>query len=330
MKRMHWLLALAALLLLLGGCRTAPLSGSDFLLDTAVSVTLYGGGSKATLEGALELCRRYDRMFSRTDPESEVYRLNHAGGEAIAVPRELREVLETAIAYAELTGGRYDVTICPVTDLWNFTAADPSLPDPEALREAVSRVNWRNIVLEGDTARLLHGAQIDLGSIAKGYIADRMADSLREQGVSSAIINLGGNILTVGGKPDGSPFRIGVQRPFERREETVGTVEVKDRSVVSSGVYERSFVLDGRRYHHILDPATGYPADTGLTGVTVVSDRSVDGDALSTVLFLLGPEEGPALAERIPGVDAVFITEEGEVRFTSGFGRELPYTPAEG
>lgn len=321
-------LALALVFILaLSGCQKTrePVSKNGFLLDTVITVTLYDSEDGDILEGVFDLCAAYEKVFSRTKPESEVYRLNHAGGEAVPVSADVRDVLEKALFYAEKTGGRYDVTICPVVDLWDFTGETPALPDPADIERELERVGWRNIVLEGDTVRLENDARIDLGSIAKGYIADRMADYLRDRGVGSAILNLGGNVMTVGGRPDGTPFRVGVQKPFELRNETIGVVEVAGRSVVSSGVYERSFTMDGVLYHHILDTATGYPARNGLAGVSVVSDHSVDGDALSTCLFLLGLEEGMALVEELPGVDAIFLTENGEDYFTSGFNGELRF-----
>ena len=167
------------------------------------------------------------------------------------------------------------------------------------------------------------GMQLDLGAVAKGYIADRIKDYLLEQGVESAIIDLGGNILCVGSRPGGDPFRIGLQRPFASHSETVATVEITDKSVVSSGIYERYFEEDGVLYHHILNPETGYPYDNGLVSVTIISDESVDGDGLSTSCFALGLEKGMELINSLPDVQAVFITEDGELHFSEGFEDEL-------
>lgn len=316
------------LLLLLCGCNET-MGRNSFLLDTVVNVTIYRGGNDAVLDGALALCERYERMFSRTVEGSDVYRLNHAQGQPVAVSPEVREVLETALYYAEVTDGRYDITISPVVDLWDFTSGNAVLPDAAALDTALAKVGWQNVVLEVDAVRLQNGAQIDLGSIAKGFIADRMADYLVENGVKGAIINLGGNIKTVGDKGFSRPFRIGIQKPFADRDETIGTVEIAgQRSVVSSGIYERAFVLNGRLYHHILDPASGYPAETGLVSVTVISDSSLQGDALSTSLFLLGPEQGLALAQSLDGVEAALITEDGREHFTTGFDGALGFERA--
>jgi thiamine biosynthesis lipoprotein len=288
------------------------------MMDTVVTVTLYDSRDDAILDDAFRLMGDYEAMFSRHLPESEISRLNGAGGEAVAVSDEVREVLAAALRYSQLTGGKYDVTIAPVMDLWDFHTEGAAPPAQEAVDAALALVDWRNVVMEGDTVRLLHGAQLDLGSVAKGYIADRLADFLRARGVGSGWINLGGNLITVGSK-GGEPFRIGIQKPFGDENETVGTVESVNSSVVSSGLYERYFRVGDVLYHHIIDPATGFPAETGLSSVTILSPLSVDGDLLSTSCFLLGPEEGMALIEGTPGVEAVFIDAEGEMIFSSGF-----------
>jgi thiamine biosynthesis lipoprotein len=313
------LLILAAIILLLTGCAgREPLSRTGFMMDTVVTVTLYDSRHEAILEGTFQLMAEYEAMFSRHMPDSEIARLNAANGEAVTVSDEVREVLAAALAYSERTDGKYDVTIAPVMDLWDFHSEDAVVPSPDAVEAALALVDWRNVVVEGETVRLLNGAQLDLGSVAKGYIADRLGDYLRSQGVGSGWINLGGNVLTVGSK-NGDPFRIGIQKPFATQNETVGTVEVVDGSVVSSGLYERYFRAGDTMYHHIIDPNTGFPADSGLTAVTILSPRSLDGDILSTCCFLLGLDDGMALIESTPEVEAVFIDTAGEMHFTSGF-----------
>ena len=180
-------------------------------------------------------------------------------------------------------------------------------------------MDYRNLSLSGNTLTFLSpDTSIDLGAIAKGYIADRMKEQLLEAGAKSAIINLGGNVLCVGSLPDGAPFRIGLQMPFADYEETFETLGISDLSVVTSGVYERSFTVDGTLYHHILNPKTGYPYDNGLIAVTILSGESVDGDGLSTTCFSLGLEEGLKLAESLEGVEACFIDSDYRVHYTSG------------
>lgn len=170
---------------------------------------------------------------------------------------------------------------------------------------------------------------LDLGAIAKGYIADKIKEFLMEKGVKSAIINLGGNVLCIGGKPDKAPFNIGIQKPFADRKETIAVMELSDKSIVSSGIYERFFERDGNFYHHILNPKTGYPYDNSLVAVTIISDKSVDGDGLSTSCFALGLEEGMKLINSIENVHAVFITDDYKPHFSDGFEEAIPLTFAE-
>ena len=309
--------AIVLLSLLLSGCgNRQPVVREAFLLDTFVSVTLYDG-SEETAQGALDLCRRYEAVFSRTDPDSELCRLNCR--EISQVSDELAEVIALGLDYARLTDGAFDITAGSVTSLWDFSAETPQVPDPAAVAEGLTHVGWERVSLTGNTVGFSDPETvIDLGGIAKGYIADRMADYLREEGVASAIIDLGGNLYCLGTKPGGQPFQVGVQYPYEDRQTVIGSLPAEDLSVVTSGVYERCFTVDGTLYHHILDTATGYPVENDLLSVTIVSGASVDGDALSTACFALGREAGTALIESRENVEAIFITDDFAVHITSG------------
>lgn len=325
---MKKLLILLVVLLSLTGCSNKKTATrTEFLLDTFVTVTLYGSDDEAILSGAMKLCAQYDAMLDRFSPQSQISLLNGAAG-PVRVDPELYLLLEKALHYCELSQGRYDITVAPVMDLWNFRGETNRPPEPEAVAQALERVDWRNVVLLGDdTVRLDHGAQIDLGSIAKGYIADRLTGYLEERGVEGATVNLGGNVAAVGSKPGNKPFVIGVQKPFEEREEIVGTLEITDLSLVSSGVYERYFIgEDGALYHHILDATNGMPADPGLLSVTIISPSSADADAMSTLCFLLGPAEGMELVEETEGTEAVFLTMDGQTLLSSGLTER--YKPA--
>lgn len=309
--------AIVLLSLLLSGCgNRQPVVREAFLLDTFVSVTLYDG-SEETAQGALDLCRRYEAVFSRTDPDSELCRLNCR--EISQVSDELAEVIALGLDYARLTDGAFDITAGSVTSLWDFSAETPQVPDPAAVTEGLTHVGWERVSLTGNTVAFSDPETvIDLGGIAKGYIADRMADYLREEGVTSAIIDLGGNLYCLGTKPGGQPFQVGVQYPYEDRQTVIGSLPAEDLSVVTSGVYERCFTVDGTLYHHILDTATGYPVENDLLSVTIVSGASVDGDALSTACFALGREAGTALIESRENVEAIFITDDFAIHITSG------------
>ena len=320
--RLLFLICLTAVLLTAGACKrkAEPLSETRFQLNTFVTITLYDNPDKPILEGAFALVKEYEGVFSKTIETSEVYRINHRkpGEDTFTLSDDTAALLREALEYAEKTDGAYDITIEPVSTLWNFSENPGEVPPEEEIRGAVSRVDYRNISLSGNTLTFrTDDVTIDLGSIAKGYIADRVKDYLVNAGVKRAIINLGGNVLCVGDK-EGTPFRIGLQKPFSDHSDTFGSLEIRDMSVVTSGVYERNFIKDGRNYHHILDPKTGYPCESGLVAVTIVSPRSVDGDALSTSCFLLGPERGIALLDSMDGVYGYFVTEDYDVLYSDG------------
>ena len=218
------------------------------------------------------------------------------------------------------------MTAGALTALWNFSGDDDfSVPPPEAIEAAQATVGYMQLTVDNLTVQLNGNARLDLGGIAKGYIADEMKKTLLTQGVTSAVINLGGNVVTVGTHPDGKPFRIGVRKPFTETGEVIGVLSVGNLSVVTSGVDQRGAEADGVYYHHLIDLADGYPADTGLLSVTVISPQSADGDALSTVCYLLGTDGGAALIENIPETEAIFITTGGEIITTSGIGSDIPF-----
>lgn len=307
MKRI--LLCALVLLLPLFGCRTENAhSAAGIACDTVVTITAYA--PQDTVDGTLAVIADYEGMLSRTVEGSDVWMLNHAGGNPVEVHPETAALLRLAVEIGEQSGGAFDITIAPVSVLWNFTADHPSVPDRDALLSAASRVDYRNITIDGNTVTLNNGAEIDLGGIAKGYIADRVAAYLRERGVTSACINLGGNVVTIGAKPDGSLWTIGVRDPNGTPEQSEEVLKLSDAAVVTSGTYERFFELDGVRYHHILDPKSGMPVSNGLASVTIVGTRSDLCDALSTACFVLGEEAGRALLERY-GVQAIFLYEDG-------------------
>ncbi len=298
-----------------------PLSRSAFLLNTFVTVTLYDGQAQDVLDGSLDLCRQYEELLSTTIETSDISRINHraAGEDTVEVSARTAELIQMGLDYGERTKGAFDITIEPLSSLWDFSGGKEIVPEPEAIAEAVERVDYRNVQVEGNHVLLSSpDTAIDLGAIAKGYIADQMKEYLLENGVTSATINLGGNVLCVGSRPDGTPFKIGLQMPFADRNETIAALTIEDCSVVTSGVYERHFEVNGVNYHHLLNPADGYPYENGLLAVTIVSPQSVDGDALSTSCFSLGLEKGMELAESMDGVYGYFITEDYEIHYTSG------------
>lgn len=363
-RRFFYLILCTALvcpLLLLTGCQNAagtntdtgkePISISSIKLNTAVQITIYDSQDKSLLDDCLALCDKYELIFSRTDEESELYKLNHRISDSAVsnqttetqptpyqingttntwhISEDLAALLSEGLSITKESDGAFDIAIAPLTSLWDFTAEDPKVPDDADIQNALPlcssdgvTINGQDIILPSDDI------QFDVGAIAKGYIADRLKDFLVKKGVNSAIINLGGNVLCIGSKPDGTPFKVGIQKPFADRNETEAVMDITGKSVVSSGIYERCFKQNGKLYHHILNPKTGYPYDNGLISVTIISDQSVDGDALSTTCFALGLDEGLKFAEK-KGVQAVFITEDYELHYTDGFQDEIKVTDVE-
>lgn len=327
-----------------------PISISSIKLNTAVQITIYDSQDKALLDDCLALCDKYELIFSRTNEKSELYKLNHrkdvsdgdfsTDGQTTPYPvsgtadtwhisEDLAALLSEGLDITKESDGAFDIAIAPLTSLWDFTAEDPRVPDDAAIQKALPLCSSDGVTIDGQDITLpSDDIQFDVGAIAKGYIADRLKDFLMKKGVKSAIINLGGNVLCIGSKPDGTPFKIGIQKPFADRNETEAVMDITGKSVVSSGIYERCFKQDGKLYHHILNPQTGYPYDNGLISVTIISDQSVDGDALSTTCFALGLEDGLKFAEK-KGVQAVFITEDYELHYTDGFRDEIRVTDVE-
>ena len=298
-----------------------PIQRTDFLLNTFVDIKIYDSDDTTILDDAMAICKDYESRFSRTIETSEIYELNHRtpDQQTFELSDDTAELLENALHYCELSDGAFDITIEPVSSLWDFTSGEAVIPDESAISSAVQHVGYENLVLDGNTLTFLSpDTTLDLGAIAKGYIADQIKEHLEESGVKSAIINLGGNVLCVGAKPNGSPFKIGLQKPFAEASETFATVSIDDMSVVTSGVYERHFEVDGKNYHHILDPETGYPYDNGLISVTILSESSVDGDGLSTTCFSLGLEKGLELVNALDGVYACFIDENYNIYYSDG------------
>ncbi len=325
---------LSALLITGCGRDRTPVSETGFYFDTAVTITLYDMGASPPstagdiLEGCFALCGTYEAMLSRTAEGSDIWKINHAGGAPTEVDPETAALLEKALYYCRESGGAADITIAPLSALWGFSSAAArqahTVPDARQIREALAHVDYRAVHIDGNTVTLTDPrAALDLGCIAKGYIADRLKEYLISRGVRSAIINLGGNVLTLGGRPDGTPFRLGIRRPFSPENVPIAVLDASDVSLVSSGVYERCFELDGVRYHHLLDPRNGMPMENGLLGVTILSESSTDGDMLSTVCFLMGPEAGMEYVESLPGIEAVFITEDYTLHPSSGLSGRL-------
>ena len=303
-----------------------PLTDTTFALDTFITVTIYHGGDKNVLKDSLDFIRKYEMVFSATNPDAELYKLNHRGKGVMSVKasEDLTYLIDKALYYSKISNGAFDITTQPLKELWDFNTETPKLPSEESIKEALPKVDYNRVSVEGDTVKFTSDdTMIDLGAIAKGYIADKTKEFLVGKGVDSAIINLGGNVLCIGKKPNGQNFTIGLQKPYADRNETVALLKVNDESVVSSGVYERHFVIDGKNYHHILNPKTGYPYDNGLIEVSILTKSSTDADALSTTCFSLGVEEGVKLLNSIPDTYGYFILSDYSIVYSDGAKEQL-------
>ena len=315
------------------GCSATPqpvASTRMGLLGTLCKITTWGPAEKA-VSAAFERIAEIDARMSTNKDDSEVARVNAAAGSGpVAVSPDTFTVIREALAISRLGGGRFDLTVGPLVKLWGIGTEDARVPSPTEIAGALALVGWRDVALsetDGTVFLRRSGMAIDLGAIAKGYAADEVVAVLAAKGVKAAVVDLGGNVLTLGAKPDGSPWRIGLQDPDPAvpRGSHIGLLEFTgSRSVVTSGTYERFFVSDGTRYHHILDTTTGWPVENGLVAVTIVTDRSIVADGYSTLVFALGLERGRALVQASGGtIEAIFFTSKFEVFATAGIRGNL-------
>ena len=297
--------------------RAGALSRQFVAMDTVMVVS-----SDEADEGLLADCEaealRWEKLLSVTDPESEIYALNQSG-EADLSP-EVLGLLDSALALCGETDGALDVTVYPIVRAWGFTTDSYRVPGDAEISRLLEQVNWRRVAVDGRRVTLPEGFMVDLGAVAKGDLGDRLAGLLRTRGVRSAILSLGGNIVCLGEKPDGSAWRVGVRDPDDP-DGLVGVVSVRNASVVTSGSYERYFLgEDGTVYGHIFDPSTGRPAQSGLVSVTVVGADGLRCDALSTALTVMGPEKARVWLSARPDVQALLVDAEGRLWKTASLG----------
>ena len=299
-----------------------------YAMDTVMNLTVYGENAAAALESAeKELHTLDEAVLSRTAEGSELYALNTSNGETVEYGADdiLPALIETALTISDATDGAFDPTLAPVLDAWGFTKDERRVPFADELKELLSHTGCGKVALEktadGWTVTLLDGAQLDLGGIAKGYAADLLRAQLEKEGVTSATLDLGGDVFVMGRKTDGSDWRIAVKDPADT-ESYLGVVSAADKFIVTSGVYERYFEENGVRYHHILDPKTGCPAESGLVSVTVLCENGAWADALSTACFVLGPDGALALrddlADQGTNFELILATDDGRVLYTDG------------
>ncbi len=304
------------------GCQkqNQPVTYTDYYFNTVISLTFYNSEDSKLADECFKMCAAYENMFSRTVEGSDIWNINHSNGTPVTVSDETYELISEALFYCELTEGKIDITIAPLMDLWTFTEKEDGQmpPSSEEIAKLLAHVDYKSVVPGENNTILLKDpeAAIDLGFIAKGYIADQLKEYLVSQGVTSALINLGGNVCVIGSKPDGSSYTIGIQEPFAPTGTTLETLQVTDTSVVTSGTYERYFSYDDKLYHHILDATTGYPVDNQLTGITIICPSSTQADALSTTCFVLGKENAMEYISTLEDTECIFVDVSKHITYS--------------
>lgn len=288
-----------------------------FAMDTYITMTAYGRDAETALSKTEDKLTELEQLWSVTAPESDIYAVNHSNGQSVQISKETAELLSFSLQMAEETGGALEPTIYPVLSAWGFTTEENRVPSDMEIAELLENVGYEHVKLEGSTVQLDNGTMLDLGSVGKGYAGDLAAQVLKDNGITSALLDLGGNIQAVGTKTDGSSWRLGLRDPFSGG--TLGILEISDMAVVTSGNYERYFIgEDGKQYGHIIDPATGYPVESGLASVTVIAEEGRLCDALSTSLFVMGLNQAAEYWRQHQNFDMILITEDEEIYLTEG------------
>ncbi|GHU76615.1 thiamine biosynthesis lipoprotein ApbE [Clostridia bacterium] len=296
----------------------------DFM-DTFSTVTLLEKDA-ALSEHIFDICRELNSLADKHDSASEIARLNAAQGESVRISPDIETLLRIGKEAASMSGGLLDITIGGVSGLWDWNSPLNQIPDADELAEAVQHVGIDSLSVGNGYASVANGAAIDLGALAKGYALDLIRNYLDSTDLTSAMINLGGSVLAYGNRPDGKPWRVGIQRPFNTDGGLVGVLEVTNQCVVTAGVYERSFELDGILYHHILNPHTGMPIQTDVLGVTIVTDNGAWADAYSTMCVLFGSKEALEFINSLENVECVLALSDGTILTSDGIGGRIPFT----
>lgn len=297
-----------------------------YYLGTVNEVTLYTKSGEKKAEEILSKCEEMvkdiDNKMNPSTLSSDIYKINENAGKSFTkVSKDTFDVIKTSIHFSHVSGGNFDVSIGSLVQLWNIGNEKAKVPTQSEINTVLPTINYKNIVLDDKNTSIMlkhKGTKLDLGGIAKGYAADKVVSYLKEQKIEGAIVNLGGNIYTLGTKDGKNKFNIGIQDPTKPRGNSIGSLSTTNNSVVTSGIYERYIEKDGKIYHHILSPKTGYPVENELSSVTIISDNSMYCDALSTTTFSLGTKEGLKLIESMPNTEAIFITKNKKIYLTPG------------
>lgn len=295
-----------------------------YAMDTVMNLTAYGANAQSALDAASDEINRLDSLLSISSEDGEIYQIN--ANKKGTVSEDVSSLLSRSLELSQMTDGLFDCTIEPVMEAWGFTTQNYRIPSDEELKELLSHVDYKQVDLKVSSVTIPDDVRLDLGGIAKGFTSSRVMDVFREKGVTSGIISLGGNVQALGCKPDGNMWRIGIQDPNDLNS-TFAVIEVADQAVITSGGYQRYFEENGQTYHHIIDPRTGYPAENGLISVTIISDDGTLADALSTSLFIMGPEKASTFWKKhADAFDAVMMKDDGTVMVTAGLANHCRIT----
>ena len=320
MKRKLCLLLLTiagAVAMLMSGCGAQKQASQDFYaMDTVMNITAYGKDADAAVIECVQYINELEAKISRTRGESEIAGLNRADGETAELSEQTADILADALTIADQTDGAFDPTVAPLSDLWQIGTENARVPEDEEIQEALASVGYQRVSQDGTSVTMEQGMQIDLGGIGKGYAADHVVEILKQHGIERALVSLGGNIYAVGSKEKNLNWTIAITDPDDEQS-YLGTLSVSDTSVVTSGDYERYFEQGGKRYCHIFDSATGYPAETDLRSVTVVSPDSTEADGYTTALFVMGHDKAVQFCEE-HDIQAVLVRDDHTVYVTDG------------
>lgn len=322
MKRITAILMGIGISLAFAGCTSQSLEGQQeqvnfFGMDTYMTITAYGEDAGEAVEETQARILELEKEWSVTDESSQIYQANHSGGSPVTLSDDTRDVVSFALEMAEKTGGALEPTIYPVLEAWGFTTDENRIPAPDEIQTLLEHVGYEQVSLSGNELTLPEGVELDLGAVGKGYAGDAAAEVIKEQGVTSALLDLGGNIQAVGKRPDGTDWRIGIRNPFGDGQ--MGMLLASDCAVVTSGSYERYFVgEDGKEYTHIIDPETGYPVDNGLVSVSIITEEGKVADALSTSMFVKGLEGAEEYWKEHQDFEMIAVTEDGDIYVTEG------------
>lgn len=298
-----------------------------YVLGTIVQLKAYGRYAEEAIQDAVHRLNEIDDKMSVFKDYSEISMINkNAGNTSKTVSSDVFNLIKSSLEYSNLLEGSFDITISPLVSLWGIGTKKEKIPRDEEIIKTKQLVNYKDVILDEKNKRIMlknKNQSIDLGGIAKGYAADEVRNIFKKYNIKSALIDLGGNIFVLGKKENKKLWKVGIQDPFKKRGVFLGVIKIQNKSIVTSGNYEKFFVHSGKRYHHIIDPRTGYPSESEIISATVISDKSIDGDGLSTGLYILGVEKAIEIVEENEGIDAIFITKDKKIYLTSGIKKKF-------